>query len=105
MRFKRKDYSKIKEKTYFAWFPVTINCETRWLEMVTVKGYYFTEFVFGNWIFLEESFVDKSDQLSFDDWLKQEGYEPIPDSSGFRDDCFEYTHEGIEDKYSEYLNQ
>jgi len=39
MRFKRKTYKNGEEriKTFFAWFPVNADGETRWLETVTLK--------------------------------------------------------------------
>lgn len=41
MKFKFKyPVNKLLIKTWFAFLPVTIEGETRWLEKVSVKGYY-----------------------------------------------------------------
>jgi hypothetical protein len=42
MRFKLKEYpiDKLIIKSWFAWLPVRIDWEVRWLEKVAVKGYY-----------------------------------------------------------------
>lgn len=58
MRWKHKDSSwptlgEIETATWFAWLPVTIGLETRWLELVRVRSKYFRE---GDWEYL--MFVD-----------------------------------------------
>lgn len=43
MRFKHKPYPKhgdIRYNVFFAWLPITIGLETRWLERVSVKQEY-----------------------------------------------------------------
>ncbi len=41
MRFGEKiNFSEDIVKSYFAWLPVTIDGETRWLERVKIEGYY-----------------------------------------------------------------
>lgn len=59
MRFKskRENYKTIR-KTWFALLPVTVNGETRWLERVTVEGYYWFGPIFGNWYWEPQRFVD-----------------------------------------------
>lgn len=60
MRFKRKciELRKVVNRTYFALLPVTIGYETRWLETVTVRGYWFIGAVSGDCIFMELEFID-----------------------------------------------
>lgn len=63
MRFKKKPvtlekHDHIKQISYFAWLPVTINNETRWLEKVTINGYYFIGEMTGKIRFMEQSFAD-----------------------------------------------
>ena len=67
MRFKSKKQKNlekleklkdIKQKTFFAWLPVTIKGQTRWLETVTVKGYYFVGAIFHTLQFNETEFID-----------------------------------------------
>jgi hypothetical protein len=59
MRFnsKKKD-SVIIERKWFAFFPITINGETRWLEIVKVRGYYWLGLSSGNWYWHSLDFVD-----------------------------------------------
>lgn len=53
---KNIEYKKELTRTYFAFFPVEINNEIRWLEIVHVRGSYFDS-VFGiTWYELE--FID-----------------------------------------------
>lgn len=40
MKWKEPREGETRVVTYFAFFPVTINHETRWLETVTVKEQY-----------------------------------------------------------------
>ena len=41
MRFdSKKNYNPIIVRKWFAFFPVEINQETKWLEFVKVRGYY-----------------------------------------------------------------
>lgn len=59
MRFKRKYYcaGDWQTFTYFAFLPVTLNGETRWLEKVTVKGY-FSRSTLGGVEFNKTEFID-----------------------------------------------
>ena len=42
MRFNsKKQHGIIIERKWFAFLPITINGETRWLEFVKVRGYYY----------------------------------------------------------------
>ena len=44
MKFKIKPYPKhgdIRYKVFFAWLPITIGLETRWLEKVSIKQIYY----------------------------------------------------------------
>lgn len=47
-------HGDIRCKSYFAWLPVTIDLQTRWLEKVTVKQKYFATtyapYIIGSWI-------------------------------------------------------
>ena len=40
MRWFKPDHGDYKVRSWFALFPVTVECETRWLERVTVKYRY-----------------------------------------------------------------
>jgi hypothetical protein len=53
---KRESWKKV-ERRYFALFPVTIGDETRWLEMVTVRGHWWYG-ASGNWWWEYECFID-----------------------------------------------
>jgi len=59
MRFgkKRGEIDKT-QKTFFAWLPVTIELETRWLEKVTVRGRYLGTHFTGNIRWVNEEFID-----------------------------------------------
>lgn len=57
---KFKDVKDIKEKTFFAWRPVTLRGETRWLETVTVTGCYFVGVLTEKCYFMAKSFKDKT---------------------------------------------
>jgi hypothetical protein len=57
MRVKRKIKDGKFIKTYFAFLPVTIGLETRWLEKVSVLGYEHLR-ADGNIWFIKEKFVD-----------------------------------------------
>lgn len=65
MRFKQKvsqlDVVDRKRftKTYFAFFPIKIGEETRWLEKVCVEGYYYVGAMTGAIRFMETKFIDK----------------------------------------------
>jgi len=48
----------IKQKRYFAWLPIKIKGETRWLETVTINGYYYIGELSENLYFMPESFAD-----------------------------------------------
>lgn len=59
MRFgKRIIYGEYIIKTKFAWLPVTINGETRWLERVKIKGYYVPCGLYSNSYWVNLIFVD-----------------------------------------------
>ena len=56
MRFKsKKKHNQIILKKWFAIFPVKINEETRWLEFVKVRGYYWLT---NDWRWVNLDFVD-----------------------------------------------
>lgn len=59
MRFnsKKKDREIIVRK-WFALSPVYVNGETRWLEVVKVRGYYWLNSLFDNWHWNSLDFVD-----------------------------------------------
>ncbi len=59
MRFnsKKKD-TVIIERKWFAFFPVFINGETRWLEFVKVRGYYYLNGFNDKWYWISMDFVD-----------------------------------------------
>jgi hypothetical protein len=57
MRFRTKKSNRITIKKWFAFFPVEINGETRWLEFVKVKGYYRQDYP-GQWLWINIEFVD-----------------------------------------------
>lgn len=59
MRFIDKRFPLRSEKivTYFAWLPVSIKGETRWLEFVTIRGYYFYGEVSGTIVFSKNEFI------------------------------------------------
>lgn len=57
--FKETELGDVKHKTFFAWLPVTIHGQTRWLETITVK--YMIGFNgFGNYSWFKEAFVNTS---------------------------------------------
>lgn len=59
MRFGRKEKLNTSTvKTWFAWFPVTIDGETRWLEKVSVTGYYYIGQATGQLRFMQQSFFN-----------------------------------------------
>jgi hypothetical protein len=59
MRFKRKKkHNEIIVKKWFAFFPVEINQEIRWLEFVKVRGYYWLGGYSNNWYWNSLEFVD-----------------------------------------------
>jgi len=45
-------------RTYFAWLPVKIGIETRWLDYVTVYGYYWEGMLSGNIYWEPIKFID-----------------------------------------------
>jgi len=49
---------KVITRKWFAWLPITIDHEVRWLEYVTVEGYWFTGIVSGSWLFIAQRFID-----------------------------------------------
>jgi len=59
MRFnsKKKDRAIIERK-WFAFLPVFINGETRWLEYVKVRGYYYLNVFNDKWYWISTDFVD-----------------------------------------------
>jgi hypothetical protein len=56
---KKKDMQIIFKK-YFAILPITINQETRWLEFVTIKGFYWRGPSETTWWWESIAFVDKN---------------------------------------------
>ena len=59
MRFKsKKQHGIIIERKWFAFFPVSINGETRWLEFVKVRGYYYLNDLYDKWYWNSKDFVD-----------------------------------------------
>jgi hypothetical protein len=58
MRFRTKKSNIITIKKWFAFFPVEINGETRWLEFVKVKGYYRQGVYSKKWWWSNIAFVD-----------------------------------------------
>ena len=58
MRFRTKKNNSITIKKWFAFFPIEINGETRWLEFVKVKGYYHRQGYSGHWSWKNVAFVD-----------------------------------------------
>jgi len=65
MRCKSKNRNKALQRqeevrTFFAWYPITINGETRWMETVTVRGYWFIGMLTNEVRFNELEFVDQA---------------------------------------------
>jgi hypothetical protein len=59
MRFDtKKQHGIIFERKWFSFLPITINGETRWLEFVKVKGYYFLNNFNDNWYWINLEFVN-----------------------------------------------
>jgi hypothetical protein len=59
MRFNsKKKNNVIIERKWFAILPIRINGETRWLEVVHVRGYYWLG-ASGNWWWKNIEFIDK----------------------------------------------
>lgn len=60
MRFGKKfeDYQNINHKTVFAWLPIRLNGEVRWLETVTMEGYYYIGWISGSVVFMRQGFKD-----------------------------------------------
>lgn len=59
MRFNSKKKDRvIIERKWFAFFPVSINGETRWLESVNVRGYYWLNSYSYVWHWNSMDFVD-----------------------------------------------
>lgn len=60
MRFKsNKKSGIIITKKWFAFLPVYINGETRWLEFVKVRGYYLHNELTNNWYWKNIEFLNK----------------------------------------------
>lgn len=57
MRFKGKKHNEQIIRTWFAIFPININGDKRWLEIVKVKGYYWLGNS-GNWWWESLEFVE-----------------------------------------------
>jgi hypothetical protein len=53
----KKDKEEVVRK-WFAFLPVNINGDERWLETVTVKGYWWYGSYSGNWWWTSIEFVD-----------------------------------------------
>lgn len=52
MRFKHKPYPKdgdVRYEVFFAWLPIRIGLETRWLERVSVKQIYNDNYYIPKW--------------------------------------------------------
>lgn len=61
MRFKNKNRDNLGKTcsvTRFAIFPITVNGETRWLENVTIEGYYYIGCVTNMVRFMEQRFIN-----------------------------------------------
>jgi hypothetical protein len=59
MRFNsNKKDTVIIERKWFAFLPVYINGETRWLEFVKVRGYYYLNGFNDKWYWISMDFVD-----------------------------------------------
>jgi len=59
MRFKSKKIDKeIIVREWFAFFPIQIDRETRWLEFVKVRGYYWFSYDTCSWYWQNLEFVD-----------------------------------------------
>jgi hypothetical protein len=59
MRFNSNKKDRvIIERKWFAFLPVFINGETRWLEYVKVRGYYYLNFYNDKWYWISTDFVD-----------------------------------------------
>ena len=59
MRFDTKKQNEVViVRKWFAFFPITINGETRWLEFVKVRGYYWLNSFTNNWRWESQLFVD-----------------------------------------------
>jgi hypothetical protein len=59
MRFNsKKKNSVIIERKWFAILPIQVNGETRWLEVVKVKGYYWHGAPSNTWYWHSLDFVD-----------------------------------------------
>ena len=54
-----ENYKDKKTKTCFAWLPIRINGEVRWLEKVTLRGYYYVGMLTGKVRFMKQGFIDK----------------------------------------------
>ncbi len=60
MRFgKIKESNKTIQRSWFAFLPVTICGETRWLEKITVEGYWWHGPITKNWWWESKKFIDK----------------------------------------------
>ena len=51
-------YKDKKHKEVFAWLPITVNGQTRWLEKVKIKGYYYVGLLSGKIRFMEQGYLD-----------------------------------------------
>jgi len=59
MRWKQKKiHKKVINRTFFAFFPITVDGETRWLETVTIKGYWWLGKYSNIWWWESQSFVN-----------------------------------------------
>jgi hypothetical protein len=60
MRFgKIKESNKTIQRSWFAFLPVTVHGETRWLEKVTVEGYWWYGPITNKWWWEVKKFIDK----------------------------------------------
>lgn len=61
----RHEEQKIVTRTWFAWLPVYVDQEYRWLETVTVEGYWYIGSVTGEWNFLKKRFIDTEPSVPY----------------------------------------
>ena len=62
MKIKRRGYKKIPYETivrrYFAWWPVEIDGDWRWLEWVEVRGYWWQGQITERWYWEGKEFIN-----------------------------------------------
>lgn len=66
MRWKPKKYNRIDRKIttrrFFAWIPILLDGEYRWLEFVTVEGFWWLGKASGRWYWESEKFIDNQNK-------------------------------------------